>query len=293
MPCLQSHTLFAGPLVRVIDWRCRESEPGCSGEEYASGHQIVFTRAGRFMRHDGRRHVLAEPSTVLLFNRHEPYRISHPGGIGDDGTVIVFEQVEQPFQATHAFIEPAALLRLQRLRSQLRSVMASPLEVEEVALRQLDAVTARTHPDATARRRWLDIVEATRLLLVSQLGARTSLSALATAVGCSPFHLTRVFRAVVGVPVYQYLLQMRLAASLERLLDHNRRKGSLSALALDLGFSSHSHFTTLFRRTFGLPPSAFQRLTSAPSVARAFALADSRSARSRWTSPTTTGMRLA
>src|SRR2546430_17067904 len=110
------------------------------------------------MRHDGRRHVLAEPSTVLLFNRHEPYRISHPGGIGDDGTVIVFEQVEQPFQATHAFIEPAALLRLQRLRLQLPSAMASPLEVEVVALRQLDAATARKQSDAQQGRRWLAIV---------------------------------------------------------------------------------------------------------------------------------------
>ena len=33
----------------------------------------------------------------------------------------------------------------------------------------------------------------------------------------------------------------------------------LTSLALDLGFSSHSHFSTAFRRQFGRPPSAMRR----------------------------------
>jgi AraC-like DNA-binding protein len=33
--------------------------------------------------------------------------------------------------------------------------------------------------------------------------------------------------------------------------------GDLTRIALDLGFSSHSHFTAAFRRHFGLTPSAF------------------------------------
>ena len=65
----------------------------------------------------------------------------------------------------------------------------------------------------------------------------------------------------VGAPVHQYLLRLRLAVALDRL-DGGER--NLSALALDLGFSSHSHFTTAFRRHYGLVPSALGRPTPSP-----------------------------
>jgi AraC-like DNA-binding protein len=51
--------------------------------------------------------------------------------------------------------------------------------------------------------------------------------------------------------VHQYLLGLRLALALEQL---GHARGRLSALALGAGFASHSHFTTAFRRTFGVPP---------------------------------------
>jgi AraC-like DNA-binding protein len=35
----------------------------------------------------------------------------------------------------------------------------------------------------------------------------------------------------------------------------------LTALALDLGFSSHAHFTSAFRQTYGRTPSEFRRST--------------------------------
>jgi AraC-like DNA-binding protein len=36
----------------------------------------------------------------------------------------------------------------------------------------------------------------------------------------------------------------------------------LTRLALDLGYSSHSHFTASFRRAFGLTPSAARTITA-------------------------------
>jgi AraC-like DNA-binding protein len=54
------------------------------------------------------------------------------------------------------------------------------------------------------------------------------------------------------VPLYRYLTRLRLRAALERLADGAR---DLTALALELGFSSHSHFADAFRREFGRTPS--------------------------------------
>ncbi|MEZ4619900.1 MAG: helix-turn-helix domain-containing protein [Caldilineaceae bacterium] len=56
--------------------------------------------------------------------------------------------------------------------------------------------------------------------------------------------------------MHQYTAQLRMRAALERITDPGT---DLTAVALDLGYSSHSHFTSAFRRAFGILPSALRR----------------------------------
>jgi AraC-like DNA-binding protein len=51
--------------------------------------------------------------------------------------------------------------------------------------------------------------------------------------------------------------QLRLARALVEL----PYSTDITSLALDLGFSSHSHFTLAFRSAFGCTPSEFRRIT--------------------------------
>jgi AraC-like DNA-binding protein len=51
---------------------------------------------------------------------------------------------------------------------------------------------------------------------------------------------------------------LRLHASLEMLRDPR----DISSIALDLGFTDHSHFTAAFRRRFGVTPSAYRARAS-------------------------------
>ena len=74
---------------------------------------------------------------------------------------------------------------------------------------------------------------------------------VAAGFGVSPFHLSRVFRAETGISLHQYLLRLRMNQALSRL---HAGEPHLSRLALDLGFSSHSHFSATFRRHFGESP---------------------------------------
>ena len=67
--------------------------------------------------------------------------------------------------------------------------------------------------------------------------------------------LTQLFHAVEGVPLHAYLTGLRLARALAEL----PHTDDLTELALELGFSSHSHFSARFRRAFGLTPSEFRR----------------------------------
>ena len=54
-------------------------------------------------------------------------------------------------------------------------------------------------------------------------------------------------------------MQLRLTAAARIILDGC---DDLTALALDLGFSSHSHFTDAFRRRFGMAPSSLRTRTT-------------------------------
>jgi len=79
----------------------------------------------------------------------------------------------------------------------------------------------------------------------------------------SPFHLCRVFRQIVGTSIYDYVLRERLAYALDAVLD---RRKDITTIALDAGFTSHSHFTARFRRFFNCTPVAFRHLATAEHV---------------------------
>ena len=93
-----------------------------------------------------------------------------------------------------------------------------------------------------------------KLVLASDLSRRWTLAEIAAEVGGSPVYLTQVFRKVEGIPLYRYQLRLRLARALTLL----PQVDDLTALSLDLGFSSHSHFSAAFREAYGRSPSEFR-----------------------------------
>ena len=100
------------------------------------------------------------------------------------------------------------------------------------------------------------VVDRAKIVLASDLGRRWTLGEIGAELGISPVYLTQLFRQVEGVPLYRYQLRLRLA----RALDLLPRCEDLTMLALELGFSSHSHFTAAFRQAFGRPPAHFRRI---------------------------------
>jgi AraC family transcriptional regulator len=75
-------------------------------------------------------------------------------------------------------------------------------------------------------------------------------------VACfSPYHFHRVFRAVVGETLHDFVKRLRLDRALY-LMSHGGGR-SLTDVALACGFGSSSDFSRSFRDRFGVPPSAF------------------------------------
>jgi AraC family transcriptional regulator len=83
-----------------------------------------------------------------------------------------------------------------------------------------------------------------------------SLQTLANESGYSRGHFVRMFRASTGYRPHNYVLNLRLERARALLKNPSI---SLIDIALDCGFSSHSHMSRLFHKSVGVTPSTYRR----------------------------------
>jgi AraC-like DNA-binding protein len=232
---------------------------------------LVFPYRGVYVRHLGSDQAVAEANQVLFFNATEGYRVSHPVPGGDASLTLIIsatllqelspcgflrESAEPAFRQQRLRIDPRAQALVALLRHSLRQNVAEPLEAESVALTLVQRALGprTTHaPAATVGRQRL--VDRAKVVLASDLARRWTLAEIAAEVRGSPVYLTQIFQRVEGVPLYRYQLRLRLARALDLLAQYD----DLTRLSLDLGFSSHSHFSAAFREAYGRSPSEFRQ----------------------------------
>ncbi|TCU11099.1 helix-turn-helix domain-containing protein [Rhizobium sullae] len=251
----------------VCDGKCRHK----SGEECADRTSLVYPYHGVFMRHVGRNDAVAEANQMLFFNAGQGYRISHPVEGGDacvdlaiNESVLAELAPKDQMQAGELLsfrrqrrrIDPRAQALVALLRHGLHRQAAEPLEAETLALtlvrRSLGERTSHAAGASAGRQK---LVDRAKLVLSSDLARRWTLTEIAREVGVSPVYLTQVFQQVEATPLYRYQLRLRLARALDLLGKYK----DLTALGLDLGFSSHSHFSASFKQAFGQTPAEFRR----------------------------------
>jgi AraC family transcriptional regulator len=108
-----------------------------------------------------------------------------------------------------------------------------------------------------------DAVEAVKERLANEYWINHSLADLARSAHCSISKLVRIFRIETGLTLHAYQQNVRIRTSLQLLKDSRH---DLSEIAAQLGFANHSHFTTVFRRQFGITPSEFKRDSSSSLI---------------------------
>ena len=280
MPEFTVQTLLKTPTVAIHDGVCRGSCKHATAEECTKTTQLVFPYRGVFVRHVGQSQAVADANQVLLFNAGEGYKISHPVSGGDASVTLMVEESQLRELAPKPLLRTGGALAFDRqqlridaraqalmalLRHNLRLGNAEPLEAESLALTlvQRSLGPRTTHaPGASAGRQRL--VDRAKLVLMSDLSRRWTLAEIAAEVRGSPVYLTQVFQQVEGLPLYRYQLRLRLARALDLLGQYD----DLTALGLDLGFSSHSHFSAAFRQLYGRSPTEFRRSAVRGSAAR-------------------------
>jgi AraC-like DNA-binding protein len=274
--------LFRNQDLRIGLFRCPVDHPNFEDSGPTDGHLLVFPRTSVTITHAGGRPIVADPNVVMLYNRRQRYRRSMLSKRGDNCEWFGFnpqlvrdviarhdpnvaDRPEHLFTFAYSPSDPESYL-LQRLIVEhlLRDTEPDVIFVEETVLYVLERVvdnayrawgTHPGHPPPTPAPTATELVHAVTALVATSFREQLTLDRIARTVYCSPYHLCRIFRQQTGSTIHHYLTQMRLRTALEYIADGH---ADLTTLGVELGFTSHSHFTQSFRTTFGVPPSAIR-----------------------------------
>jgi AraC-like DNA-binding protein len=266
--------IYKSELVEIGLFRCPPAYPDFHYAGRITGNLLVFPRTSVRITQAGREPVIANPNVVMYYNLGQPYRRDKVSERGDHcewfsfSTQVVIDALslfdrrivkhpEQPFTFSHGPSDPASYLLQRRVIEHIqKSTQPDRLFVEEAML----AVLRRSLQRAFGERRrractdpvHQETVRAVQTLLATRYQECLTIERIAAEVNYSPYHLARIFREHTGITIHKFLNQVRLRTSLEIVADGG---SNLTEVAMNLGYSSHSHFTQAFRKAFGALPS--------------------------------------
>jgi AraC-like DNA-binding protein len=273
-PVPVDHILVRTELVTVGAFRCPVDHPLFRDSGPIGQPCVVFPRTAVTIAHDRGAPFLADATIATLYNegqRYERQPVSPDGdrcdwfGVAEPALREIASardasaaDAARPVRHQRAPVEPRLYRRQRRFFRALQTGdLVDALAIEETTLTIVgDAIASADIHSAHPRRAHLtarghSLAADARALVARHFNEPLSLSQLAAHLNCSPFHLCRTFRAATGTTLHAYQTDLRLRAALEAI----ESGAGLTDVALDAGFSSHSHFTHAFRRAFGVPPS--------------------------------------
>lgn len=126
---------------------------------------------------------------------------------------------------------------------------------------KLQKVTKYAHSslsDADAKRIETLLVQCMnedKLFLESSL----TIEDLAIKLNVSKHHLSQVINERIGKAFVDYLTELRVAETSNRLVDPANERLTIASIAMDSGFNSISAFNNAFKKRYQITPSAFKR----------------------------------
>ena len=265
--------VVASPSLRAEVLNLRGLTNDLTYDAYTPDVQIVVPLEGAHYLSAGRTEVLVDLNQIGLISADVLTRDRHPS-VGDTACLVITPSrctLDEIWHGTGTTPESLAArgfcTRTAPAITQYAASIASypartdlvdpPNAREEMLLGVARrAVCDATRPPVRLGGKSLKLVLCVKELLATSPGS-LSLTQIASRVGASPAYLTDLFRRAEGMPVYRYQLRLRLAMALRRLPEVD----DITGLALDLGFSSHSHFTAVFKSVFGVTPSTYREST--------------------------------
>jgi AraC-like DNA-binding protein len=222
----------------------------------------------RAIRSAGQRHqFLTVEMSFDFLRRHLGQSVAslHPlvrdvvAGRSEDSTVAPPSRLSSRQQQLLASLRQAPVVALAKPVWYQAKALEVAAEFFFVAPDEAELFCQRQHLLAAER------VEKVIALLRERLDEPPTLEELGRAVGCSPFYLSRTFSAATGMTIPQYIRQLRMERAAELL---RSGKFNVTEAALEVGYSSLSHFSQVFHETFGCCPGLYPLRTPTQKTLR-------------------------
>lgn len=234
---------------------------------------IGLVRRGAYRRRCRGVEALVDPNVGFLRFHNEQVDHAHFAGGPREITFVTLDpgvaegMLDAPVAEFTFTVTPEIELNHHRLVVRQRqgvddlTMQALALDLVARAVAQRDErVRWYSRPTTAQSRRHL-VSDACEVLHVSN--HRISLVGLADVVGCSPFHLSRVFREITGMTIPQYRRRLRVHDAVSHIAGGTT---DLSAIAAAVGFADHSHMTRSIVAQFGTTPSRLRELLREPRL---------------------------
>lgn len=99
------------------------------------------------------------------------------------------------------------------------------------------------------------LVNKAKQYLSERLTETISLRQLAKELYASPFYLQKMFKAETGMSPHQFVLHQRVEVEKKRMVETTL---PLIHIALEVGFKSSAHFSSVFRKMVGCTPTEYR-----------------------------------
>ncbi len=243
--------LAVRPHLGVWAARCA-GHPGWSDGEPREDYRLVLVRRGRFRRRVARGVTDLDPSVAYLGVPGEPESFAHPAG----GDVCTSVSLSPDLGERLAGAARPVLYVDARVDLAHRRLLATTDDADFGLVEALLTLLGHTPPPRPADRL---LVDRAREAITADDPAAAGLLSLSTALGVSPYRLSRAFTRELGVSLTRYRNRVRVGRVLDRL---ERGERGLAALAADLGFADQAHLCRTVRAHVGHTPTELRRLLS-------------------------------
>jgi len=275
-----SAVFFSASGIAVGESSCHPDDPDFRLGGKFGRYSLAFPRRALWIQPEHHAAFVADATKITLYGPDDAFERRPIDPAGGHAEWITFSQAvvqdvvaslglrlgdraERLVPRPYVSAMPSVFIAHRCLHDQVRDGALDAFGVEEAGVTLL-AHTLAALSDAEPRRQSLRVgdrqhrlVQDTCAYLNRTYKTGETLSMVASAAGTSVFHLCRLFRRCTGKTLHQYRCDLRLRDAVSAL---DRDEVDVLTVALDAGYSGHSHFTAAFRRAFDMTPSMFREL---------------------------------
>ncbi|GAB2893869.1 helix-turn-helix domain-containing protein [Paraburkholderia jirisanensis] len=262
----------------LVDARLAHQTLSSLEQQGDAGVLLQVVTSGKLIVEQGSRVRASAPGAMLLIDTGQPYReriqettrvvtVKIPRrSLRERGFKQGFQQLGSPdttgadVRVVRDFILAVAGQNAATSSAMRRRQANQLLDMIDVVIEDASALARVPSGEAT-------LFRAKRYIDRNLRNAKLSAAAITSGVGASEVHLNRLFR-VEGTSLMRYVWNRRLEVACRLLLRSGIRHAKIQEVALQCGFSTHTHFCRIFKQRYGVSASEAMANSNAVSEFR-------------------------